>query len=131
MKMESFRITQVSDLSDQQVFCVCVYRKKLCSYLCNCCFFATPSCRCFRDGLTKVFLPMFYHSLPRKHVTRIGLFSLDTLTNVFASVFFIVQFRVCDHNMPCALEINCNNGPYEGDVKSCPSTTKNMISTPL
>ena len=37
----------------------------------------------------KSFLFMFYHSLPRNRVTRIGLFSLDTL-KMFSLVFSLL-----------------------------------------
>ena len=43
-------------------------------------------------------------------MTRIGPISLDTRANNFVSVLFIVKFRVCDHDMPCALVINSNGG---------------------
>ena len=51
-----------------------------------------PSRRCFvffLNGLPKVFLGTFYHSLSRKRLTKIGLILLDTLKEV---------------DMPCALE---------------------------
>lgn len=37
-------------------------------------------------------------------MTKIGLSSLDTLTNVFVKTIFIVKFRVCEHDMPFTLE---------------------------
>ena len=34
-------------------------------------------------------------------MTRIGLILLDTLTNVFLKVLFIVKFRMCEHIATC------------------------------
>ena len=48
---------------------------------------------------TGISFSMRHYLLTRKHVTRIRLISLDTLGNVFISVFFIVKSRVCKHNM--------------------------------
>ena len=48
-------------------------RKKVCSYLCICCFSSPPFRRCFSNGLTKVLLKMFLDLLPRKHATNFGL----------------------------------------------------------
>ena len=79
-------------------------------------FFPSPSRRCFSNGLAKVFLQMFHHSLHRKRVTRIGIFSMDTLGNVFVRVLFIFKIFVC------VLK--------RGHVESCPSTTKNISSLP-
>ena len=96
-------------------FCVSVHLKKLC----NSFLFSFLPCkialqmpmylylyRCVNNGIAKVFLPMFYLLLPNKCVTRIGLISLDTMANVFVSVPFIAKFRVGEHNMSYALEIN-------------------------
>ena len=44
------------------------------------------------------FLGIFNHSLPRTHVTRIGLISLDTLVNVFVKDLLILNFRVWEHD---------------------------------
>ena len=63
-------------------------------------------------------------------MTRIRLSSLDTLANVFISVFFIVKFRVCEHNMPCTLQINSKDGIKQDDVESCHPTTKNISPLP-
>lgn len=52
------------------------------------------------------FSPMFHRFLFRKCVTRIVLISLDTLANGFLSVLFILEFSVCEQDMPCVLEIN-------------------------
>ena len=49
---------------------------------------------------------MFHRFLFRKCVTRIVLISLDTLANGFLSVLFILEFSVCEQDMPCVLEIN-------------------------
>ena len=38
-------------------------------------------------GRTGNFFCIFHHSLLRAHVTRIGMFSLDTLGNIFVKVF--------------------------------------------
>ena len=37
-------------------------------------------------------------------VTRIRLLSLDALTNVFVKATVIVKFRICEYDIPCALE---------------------------
>ena len=58
----------------------------LCKKLCNCLynfFSVPPSWRCFRNRLAKVWLSMFYHSLPKACVARTWLVSLITLANVF------------------------------------------------
>ena len=41
----------------------------------------------------KSFLSKFHYSLTRKCVVKVGLISLDTLTNVFVSVLFVAKFR--------------------------------------
>ena len=62
--------------------------------------------RYFRNGLTKDFLLMFHHLLPRNHLTRVGPhpFSFSVMVKL------IVTFCVFEHAIPCALEINCNDG---------------------
>ena len=72
----------------------------------------------------KFFLPTFHHSFPRKRMTRIGLFSLDNLINIFVSVLFIVKLCACGHNTPSALEKNTIEGRSWEHVESCSSTTK-------
>ena len=37
-------------------------------------------------------------------VTRIRLLSLDALANVFVKATVIVKFRMCEYDIPCALE---------------------------
>ena len=39
------------------------------------------------------------------------------------------EFRVCEHGMPCALEINSNDGFKRKYVEYCPST-KTSITSP-
>ena len=105
-----------------------------CKELCNWpySFFSfTPLLQCFKNGLAEAFLTMFNNSLTRKSVTMIGLMSLYFMASVFVSVLFIAKFRLCKHNMPCALEINSNgsNGGFKQEhVESCFSTTKNVAS---
>ena len=80
----------------------------------------------------KSFLSIFYHSLPRKHWTRIRFF-IRHLGKSFFSVLFIVKFLVYDHNMSCALEINSNSGFKWEHGESSSSTTKNIstITMPM
>ena len=47
----------------------------------------------FLDGLPKVFLGKFHHSLPKKRVTKVGLILLDTLKKVCVA---IVEDVICD-----------------------------------
>ena len=56
------------------------------------------------------------------------LISLDTMANLFVTVLFIVKFRVYDHHMSCALEINSNDEFQREPVKSCSSINKNVMS---
>ena len=50
---------------------------------------------CFRNRLAKVFLRIFYHLVPIEHVTKIGLFALDTLTNVLLVIcLFLLEMHV-------------------------------------
>ena len=53
--------------------------------------FVFCSCWCFRNRLGIVLLPMFCHLFPRKHVSKVELFSLDTLTTILIIVVFIVN----------------------------------------
>ena len=57
---------------------------------------------------------MFHQLLLKKRVTRIRLLSLDTQANFYARFPFIGKFRVCEHDMSCALEINNNGGIKRG-----------------
>ena len=58
----------------------------------------------FLDRLAKVILRMFSNSLPRKPVTRIGLVSLSTLSNVSLVIcLLLLEMRVV-HDVPSALE---------------------------
>ena len=59
--------------------------------------------------MVKDTLPMFYHSLPRKHVARIRLTSFVTLVNAFVRALHIVKCCVSEHDMSCILEINGND----------------------
>lgn len=54
-------------------------------------------------GLTRVFLHVFCHSLPKRCVTRIRLFLLDKLVKVYIKVLFIVKLPVYEYDMPCVL----------------------------
>ena len=63
----------------------------------------------FSERTAKSFLAMFYQSITRKHVTKIGPSSLDTskkvcTTNVFQDVFAICVIHVSS----CALPIHGN-----------------------
>ena len=40
-----------------------------------------------------------------------------------------LKFCVCEHDIPCTLEIKSNGGSKREHVESYPSTTTNMIST--
>ena len=51
------------------------------------------------------------------------------LANVFVSVLFVVKFRACEHDMPCASEISGNGGNKQAHVESCISATH--ITSPL
>ena len=56
------------------------------------------------DGLPKV-LGAFYHSLPRKRVTKIGLISLGAIKTFPQKLLFKLLFeRRVAHAMPCALQ---------------------------
>ena len=66
--------------------------------------------RYFKNGLAKVSLQIFHHSLPKKSMTKIRPISLNTLANVLVSVTFIVKFGEWEHDTPYALEINSNCG---------------------
>ena len=66
----------------------------------------------------KFFINFLSFAAQKACVTRIRLFSLDTLANVFVSVLFSVKFYVYDQNMPCALEINSNSGFKWENVES-------------
>ena len=65
-----------------------------------------------------------------RYPASVWSYSLDTLANLFISVPFIVKRRVCDPNMPCALEINSNGGFKQEHVGACSSIAKN-IKSPL
>ena len=41
-------------------------------------------------------------------MTKIGGPFLDTPANYFV---YVLKFRMCEHDMPCAIEINSNGGP--------------------
>ena len=65
-------------------------------------FFSFPSS--FLEGMLKVFLVTFWHSLTRNRVTKIGSISLDksrkvSITNVFKMLFAMRVTRVT----PCVL----------------------------
>lgn len=76
------------------------------------------------DGLTKVSLCTFHHSLYRAHVTRIRFFPFDTLANVvlLAKFWYVLEWHVISRKMEMA----------ESDerLEFRSSTTKNII-TPL
>lgn len=55
-------------------------------------------------------------------MTNTGRPLLDTLVINYVSV---LKFRVCEHGMPCYLEINSNGGFKQGNVESCPLTLAN------
>ena len=44
-------------------------------------------------------------------------------------IIYVLKFREWEHDMPCALEIISNGELKRGHVESCPSTTKNILST--
>ena len=71
------------------------------SSLSSCFFFSLfPSHRFFLDRLPKVFLTTFHDLLPRKHVSKNGLISLETLKE--ASVTNAFQDLICDVCDPCS-----------------------------
>ena len=76
-------------------------------------------------GLTKVFLHVFCHSLPKRCVTRIRLFLLDKLVKVYVKVLFIVKLPVYEYDMPCVLGEQIIAKINEA-LKSCPSTSKKL-----
>ena len=80
-------------------------------------FFFFPFSSLFLDGMAKVFLSTFHQFFKSP--------SLDKPANYCA---YVLKFRGCDHGMPCALEIDSTGGFKLGHVKSCPSTTKTIIS---
>ena len=73
--------------------------KSFCNKI-SCSFFPLfPFCRCFRNGLAKVLLPMFHQLLPRKLVFRVGSISLDMLVGIFVNVLFIIISYVGAHSL--------------------------------
>ena len=72
----------------------------------------------FWDGLAKVFL--------QTCLTKMESSSLDTPGNYFV---YVLKFRMCEHDMPCALEVNSRRAWVYTRVRdSCPSTTTNITS---
>ena len=61
------------------------------------------SCHRFWTDLQKNFFAYFINCL-HDGVGRIKLLSLDTQANVFIKATLIVKFRMCEYDMPCALE---------------------------
>ena len=53
---------------------------------------------------------------------------LESFIGHFNYCVCVLQFRVWEHDMPCALEMNSNGGLRRGHVESWPSTTKNIVS---
>ena len=55
------------------------------SFAFACAVFSLPSCWCLRNGLKKVFLPIFHQSLSTKFITRIGFINMNdrVLSNHF------------------------------------------------
>ena len=131
VKMESINITQVSHLSDQEVFFAfaCISKSKTaCVIVVFSCFFFLLV---FQEWTDKSFSNNVSLFITQKTCDQDWAFFNAQFGKWFVSVFFIVKFRVSDNNMSCALETNCNNGPYQGDMKSCSSTNKSMISSLL
>ena len=73
----------------------------------------------------KRFLSTFRQLFSWICATKIGSPSLGTPTNYCV---YVLKFCMCEHGMPCALEINSNGGSKRGHVESCSSTTTNIIS---
>ena len=73
----------------------------------------------------KIFLSKFRQLFLCTCVTKIGRPSLDTPTNYCV---YVLKFCMCEHGMPCALEINSNGGSKRGHVESDSSITANIIS---
>ena len=61
------------------------------------CFFLLLLLICVSLSYWQMFSAYLPHPFPRKRVARIGLISLVTLTNVIASVLFIVKFGLGQH----------------------------------
>ena len=61
------------------------------------------SCHRFWTDLQKNFFSYFINCL-HGGVARIKLLSLDTQAKVFIKATLIVKFRMCEYDMPCALE---------------------------
>ena len=56
---------------------------------------------------------------------RSGRLSLNVPANYCV---YVLKFRVCEHGMPYALDINSNGELKRGHVESYPPTIKNIIS---
>ena len=52
----------------------------------------------------KIFFAYNSSSITQDRVIAIGMRSLDTMANAFLEAIFIVKFRMCEHDIPFALE---------------------------
>ena len=75
----------------------------------------------------KSFWSKFRQSFLCTCITKIRKPSLYTLANYCA---YILKFPMCEHGMPCAVEINSNGGSKRGDMWSTPSTTTSISPLP-
>lgn len=76
-------------------------------YACNTEKFANSPGWCFNYGLTKFFYVSAFLSQEACDQDR-AYFAGHTGKYFFSIVLFIEKFRICEHSIPCALEINSN-----------------------
>ena len=82
-------------------------------------FIFTKSLSCFflliflsrisKKNWQKFYCQCFIICFPGSNVTRIRLISLYTLAIFFIKVLLIVKFCLCEHDVPCALEVRSNS----------------------
>ena len=80
-------------------------------------FSPLPFCRCFRNGLVKVFLRIFQHSLPRRRVTKIRLVSLDTLGNIFLMICSLLHQSFHSVNLTLFTKRSKNSQKFVNKMK--------------